>query len=300
MGVVDADPTACPARRRLSARRSSPATTTRPRSTIATGSQIFSTSSSRCDESRTVRPSATKPRIIGPELVDAGRVEAVRRLVEDQQLGVAEQRAGDAEPLAHARASSVLTRSSARSASRRGRARRRSGRAPPRSRAAATIAEVLAAGEVAVEARLLDDRADARERWRRSSGHAAGRAAASMPGVGAGEPEQHPDQRRLAGAVRAEVAEGGAARNMKVDGVDRHGGAEALGQADGLDRELGWAGRAHGFRVRARRWLDGAANRTSRRRWARLFKPDSRSPPFHETFTIPRPIGPRTVTRLEA
>ena len=33
---------------------------------------------------------------------DAGRVEPVGRLVEDQHLGVAEQRGGDAEPLAHA------------------------------------------------------------------------------------------------------------------------------------------------------------------------------------------------------
>ena len=35
-------------------------------------------------------------------LEDAGRVEAVHRLVEDQQRGVGEQAAGDAEPLAHA------------------------------------------------------------------------------------------------------------------------------------------------------------------------------------------------------
>src|SRR5215211_3405655 len=41
-----------------------PCMTTRPWSTIATASQIFSTSSRRCEESRTVRPSATKPRII--------------------------------------------------------------------------------------------------------------------------------------------------------------------------------------------------------------------------------------------
>ena len=36
------------------------------------------------------------------ELEDAGRVEPVHRLVEDQQLGVGEQAAGDAEALAHA------------------------------------------------------------------------------------------------------------------------------------------------------------------------------------------------------
>ena len=35
--------------------------------------------------------------------MDAFRVEAVDRLVEDQRLGIAEQRAGDPEPLAHAK-----------------------------------------------------------------------------------------------------------------------------------------------------------------------------------------------------
>ena len=33
---------------------------------------------------------------------DAGRVEAVRRLVEEQQGGVVEERNGDAQPLSHA------------------------------------------------------------------------------------------------------------------------------------------------------------------------------------------------------
>ena len=37
-----------------------------------------------------------------PDPVDAFRVEAVDRLVEDQRLGIAEQRAGNSEPLAHA------------------------------------------------------------------------------------------------------------------------------------------------------------------------------------------------------
>ena len=37
-----------------------------------------------------------------PHLEDAGRVEAVHRLVEDQELWVGEQAARDPEPLAHA------------------------------------------------------------------------------------------------------------------------------------------------------------------------------------------------------
>ena len=52
-------------RRRRRARRSDPASTTLPRSTIAAASQIFSTSSSRCEEMNTVRPScSTIARII--------------------------------------------------------------------------------------------------------------------------------------------------------------------------------------------------------------------------------------------
>ena len=39
-----------------------------------------------------------------PDLTDAGGVEAVGRLVEDEQGGVLEQRGGDAEALAHAEA----------------------------------------------------------------------------------------------------------------------------------------------------------------------------------------------------
>ena len=45
-----------------------PCATTRPRSTIATASQIFSTSSSRCDESRIVRPSSPFVESSGPSI----------------------------------------------------------------------------------------------------------------------------------------------------------------------------------------------------------------------------------------
>ena len=80
-----------------------PCATTRPLSTIAARSQVFSTSSSRCEESRTVRPSSTSERTSPRNSRMPAGVEApVARLVEDQQLGVAQQAAGDAEPLAHA------------------------------------------------------------------------------------------------------------------------------------------------------------------------------------------------------
>ena len=79
-----------------------PCRMTRPRSTIAIWSHVFSTSSSRWDDRKTVRPSSTNARIRWRVSRMPGRVEPVHRLVEDQQRGVGEQAPCDAEPLAHA------------------------------------------------------------------------------------------------------------------------------------------------------------------------------------------------------
>ena len=81
------------------------------------------------------------------DLEDAGRVEAVHRLVEDQQLGVGEQAAGDAEALAHAervRLDLVVGAGGEADAGERGVDPRRAarGRGPRRGR------QVLAAGQV--------------------------------------------------------------------------------------------------------------------------------------------------------
>ena len=154
------------------------------------------------------------------ELEDAGRVEAVDRLVEDQQLGVGEQAAGDAEALAHAQ------RVRARRGRPRGAAR------PTRSSAAVDPAVRLAAR--APRRRSPRFSRPVRWRWKRgSSTIAPTRASASARCSGTGRPsrlivppfarreaEQHADQRRLAGAVRAEVAERDAARDAQVDAVD--------------------------------------------------------------------------------
>ena len=56
-----------------------------------------------------------------------------------------------------------------------------------------------------------------------------------VPRRRSGESEQHPDQRRLTGAVRPEVAEGDAAGDVQVDAVDGASVTEALGQAGRLD-----------------------------------------------------------------
>jgi hypothetical protein len=94
--------------------------------------------------------------------------------------------------------------------------------------------EVLASGEVVVEAGLVDDRADAGERVAPSRGH---RQAEQLHRAGRrlGQSEQHPDQGRLAGAVRAEVGERGPARHMESDVADDRRLAEALRQTFCLD-----------------------------------------------------------------
>jgi hypothetical protein len=98
--------------------------------------------------------------------------------------------------------------------------------------------EVLASGEVAVKARLLDDRADAGEGGRAALPEVVAEQAhraARRPG----EAEEQADERRLAGAVRPQESERASARHLQVDGLERGAVAEALAQAMGLDRELG-------------------------------------------------------------
>ena len=69
---------------------------------IVTESQTCCTSARMCELSSTVTPLAPSSRIMVADLADAGRVEPVGRLVEDQQLGLLQQRRGDREPLLHA------------------------------------------------------------------------------------------------------------------------------------------------------------------------------------------------------
>src|SRR5262249_51953443 len=94
--------------------------------------------------------------------------------------------------------------------------------------------EVLATGQVVVEARFLDDRADAGE-GRLALGRHQMTEERDRPGRRGGQTEQHPDQGRLAGAVRSEVAEGDTARDAQIDVVDDGLAVEVLGQAGRLD-----------------------------------------------------------------
>ena len=80
-------------------------------------------------------------------------------------------------------------------------------------------AQVLERREVPVEARLVHDRSDAGERLGAALRHRRARAAASSL-VRLRQAEQHPDQRRLARAVRPEVAERDPARDLEIDAAD--------------------------------------------------------------------------------
>ena len=90
---------------------------------------------------------------------DAGRVEAVGRLVEDQHLGVAEQRRGDRQALAHAHRVALHAPVGGGRSGRPGRAPRR--RAPPGCRpAAASTRRWLRPRAAGMEARVLEHGAD--------------------------------------------------------------------------------------------------------------------------------------------
>ncbi len=220
---------------------------TLPRSTMATASQVRSTSSSRCDDSTTVRPSATRDRIMSRmSSMPAGS----RPFIGSSRIsscGVAEEAGGHAQTLAHAHGVLghlvVGPMEDADALERRldaalGRRLTRRGE----------DLQVLAAGQVAVEAGLVDDRPDAGQGRVTVPGDAVAEQEHGA-GVGVGQAQQHPDQRRLAGAVRAEVSEGAAAGNEELDVVHGDVVAEPLGQPVGLDGPLAVAGR-RGRRVR--------------------------------------------------
>ena len=171
------------------------------------------------------------------DLLDALRVEAVGRLVEHQQPGLAQQRAGQAEPLPHAervRADRPLvhaaspTRSSA-SATR------------PRARAPVAVRrhrveerEVAPSRQVRVRRRPLDQRADLRQHPPRGPRHLLAEQLDPSRG-GQDQAEQHPDRRRLAGAVGAEEAVDVALADVEVDLVHGRDRPEPLGQPLGAD-----------------------------------------------------------------
>ena len=171
------------------------------------------------------------------DLGDAERVDRRGRLVEDQDVGILDQRVGDAEALEHAprvllglvvgpgRQADLLERLVDR--------RIRLGLRDPVQ--AGRVAQVLAPGQVRVEADRVREVADAALDLER----AAGRVEPDDAGLALGrlgQPEEHQDRRRLAGAVLAEQAEDLAGLDLEIEMVDGDEVAVGLGQAAGPDR----------------------------------------------------------------
>ena len=153
------------------------------------------------------------------DLVDPGRVQAVGRLVEDQQLRFLEQGGGDGQPLLHAQrvrleqvAAAVeqagglehLVHPSLRGADRPG-----------------EQAQVAPAAERREERRRLDDRAHPPGDLRQVARHRVVEHP-DPAGVRADQTEQHADGRRLARAVGTEEAVHPAAGDAQVEAVDSH------------------------------------------------------------------------------
>ena len=200
--------------------------TSRPSRMIATRSQVFSTSDRMWLERKIVRPSGLG---LADDLVERlldERVEARRRLVEDQQVGPVLERDDQADLLLVALR--VLLELAARVDVE---ARDQLGLVG-RIDAAAQVGEVfdrLAAGQLVVERELarqvaeppvdrdgIDGRVDAED----------ARSAGRRPDV----VEQRPDRRRLAGAVGAEEAERLALLDDEVDVDDPAMAAVRLGE----------------------------------------------------------------------
>ena len=178
-----------------------------------------------------------------PQVEPAARVEAGRRLVEEQHRRARDQRGGEVEPAAHAARvrlrDAVAGVGEAEALEQLGGARL--GGAAAVAVEAADHRQVLEPGEVLVDRRVLAGEADAGAQLRGLADHVeaghAGRA-----GVGGEQRREDAHRRRLAGAVRAEHAEHGAGRGLEVDAVERAHVAERLDEAADLDR---WGERMH-------------------------------------------------------
>ena len=113
------------------------------------------------------------------------------------------------------------------------------GRRPAQVREPPDEAEVLAAGEVAVDRGVLAGEADAGSDRVGPPGHVEAEDL-GVAAVGREHGGQDPDGGRLAGAVGAEHAEDGAGRHLEVDAGQRLEVTEALGEA--LDPDRGGLG----------------------------------------------------------
>src|SRR6266498_3639735 len=186
-------------------------------------------------------PAGGQPRQQVADVAHALRVEPVGRLVQHQQPGRPQQRGGQAEPLAHPARVGLDRPAPHRIEPHRGKCL---ADAPPAVGAAAARArrveqrQVGTAGQVRVEGRPLDERADLREHRAPGARH---RLAEQLDAAGGREhqAEQHAHGRGLARAVGAEEAEHVPLVHLEVEVAHGLDPAVALGQPLGAD------GRSH-------------------------------------------------------
>ena len=174
------------------------------------------------------------------DLVDALRVQAVGRLVQDEQPGGAQQRGGQPEPLAHAQR--VPLDGAIVDTGQPGPLQ--SGGDPAAAGAAAAglpgrvdEGEVGAPGQVAIRGRAFHQRADGGQHL----GHPLRHRLAQDGDLAArrvDQPEQHPDDGRLAGAVRPQEAVPVAFPHVQIEPVHDEQVAVALGECPRDDH--GW------------------------------------------------------------
>ena len=179
---------------------------------------------------------------VGAELADeladldhTGRIQAVGRLVEKDELRIAEESEGDTEALLHAervrRELAVGALAEIDELQQPIDVGRRAALAD-----GLEVAEVRAPGEVRIERRCLDHRANTAQRRRVERGVAED---VRLAGCGVHQPEQHAHRGRLPRAVGAEEAEDAAARHFQRELVDGHDIAVALRQRGRLDDVVG-------------------------------------------------------------
>ena len=166
----------------------------------------------------------------GADLHDTHRVEAVRGLVEDEDLGLVDECPGQSEPLLVARGE-------------RGRLARQvldevahlddlvDPAAPAQSEQVALHLDVLADCEVPVEPWCLHHRADPLERAYRVGLHALAQDLDVAVGR-AHQRQHHPDRRRLARAVASQEAVHLAPPHREVEVLHRVNVLEVLGESD--------------------------------------------------------------------
>ena len=168
-----------------------------------------------------------------PDVGAADRVERARRLVEHHELRTRHQRHGQAEALLHA-----LGEPAHAVARPRGQADRAQALAAVLGRHVRAgepdvQGEHLGGGEPRLVAEQLGEVADPRPGARIARGPAQQQ---DLAGVGADQAEQHLDDARLAGAVRAEQPHDLTAVDGEGDTVDRGPPAVALAQPRAPDR----------------------------------------------------------------